>query len=133
MAAWSSIIWHESVHWIENGSSACETPRNPLYIRCNLGRRLNANDRDSTLLSRPRRVSLIHFRNVNHEDILTRQTLHAGVQFNIRGETARKIRQRKEKLQQTNRKSIKSFKQADYWTTGPHVFSTTNKYAKLGW
>ena len=133
MAAWSSIIWHESVHWIENGSSACETPRNPLYIRCNLGRRLKTNDMNNMLVSRPRRVSLIHFRNVNHEDILTRQTLDAGVLFNIRGETARKLRQRQEKLQQTSRKRIKSFKQADYWTTGPHVFSTRNKYAKLGW
>jgi hypothetical protein len=131
MAAWSSIIWHESVQWIENGSSGCETPRNPLYIRCSAGKSLKTTYMNSTLHIRPRRISLIHFKNVNREDISIKQTLR-GVRFNIRGETVWKLRRIEEKSQQTNKRRIKSFEQ-DYWTSGPLTFSTKNMYAKLGW
>ncbi len=131
MAAWSSIIWQESVHLIEKGSSACATPKNPLYIRCNPEKSLKLNGINSNLKNRPRRVSLIHFKNVNNEDIMKRQTLR-GVCFNIKGKTASKLRAVEEKFQQTNRKSTTSVKQ-DYRRSEPLIFSTNNAYARLGW
>ena len=130
MAAWSSIIWHESAHLIENGQVGCKMPRNTLYLRCNPEKGLRLNYINSTLQNRPRKVSLIHLKNVKNEDIKIKQTLR-GVCFNIRGETAKKLRTVEEKFQQTDRKS-KSVKQ-EYWTSKPLIFSTKNKYAKLGW
>lgn len=128
MAAWSSIIWHVSAHLIETGPAACELPRNPLYIRCN--KSLTTNYIDSNLQSKPRKVSLIHLKNVNNEDIKVTRALR-GMYFNIKGKTASKLRTLEEKYQQSDKKS-ESIKQ-DYWTSEPLIFSTTNKYAKLGW
>lgn len=129
MAAWSSIIWHVSTHLIETGPAACELPRNPLYIRCNKSLRTNYID-DSSLKSRPRKISLIHLKNVNDEDVKMTRVLR-GVNFNIRGNTASKLRRVEQEFQQKDKKS-KTIK-SDHWTGEPFIFSTTNKYAKLGW
>ncbi|XP_028400201.1 phosphatidylinositol-glycan-specific phospholipase D-like [Dendronephthya gigantea] len=130
MAAWSSIIWHEAAHLIEKGSAACEMPRNPLYIRCNPGKSLSLSDFNNKLQRRPRRISLIHFKNVNNADIKITPTSR-GVYFDIKGETAEKLRAM-ERHPQTTLNEQKIFGK-HYWTSKSLIFSTKIKYAELGW
>lgn len=126
MAAWSSLIWHELVHLIEKGFASCQIPKNTLYLRCSRDKRRKKNEMGRTSKIKARKISLIHFRNVNDKDIKMTQTLR-GVRFNIRGESALKLQAVKEKFKQS-----KNIKQR-HWRKEPITFSTKNKYAKLGW
>lgn len=130
MAAWSSIIWHESVHLIEKGSAACEMPRNTLYIRCTPEKSMGLSDYNNEIRRRPRQISLIHFKNVNSADIkITRAS--RGAYFDIRGKTAEKL-QAMEGYRQTALDKRKIFGQ-HHWESKSPIFSTKVKYAELGW
>ena len=35
MAAWSSVLWHDTVDMLEHGTETCFLPHSPLFINCN--------------------------------------------------------------------------------------------------
>ena len=131
MAAWSSIIWGDFAHLIEKGTTGCDIPRNPLYVRCNPKKHQRTKDIYRSFINRTRKVSLIHWKNVNKKDIKISHTIH-GVYFDIKGKTADRLRAKEEKVPVQKDKNHKPVKY-DFGASESMLLSTKNKYAKLGW
>ena len=130
MAAWTSIIWNETTHMIENGPNTCDIPKSTLHLRCSSEKMAKKIGRktDSYLKSRPR-ISLVYFKTVNNSDINAKHTSR-GVCLNIKGSTAMQLAGVKKRLMQ-NGYSNETPKIDG--TSKPFALSTKNKYARLGW
>ena len=137
MAAWSSLLWHDTVDMIEHGTDTCKIPKSPLFIQCNASRHpIPASNSKNRNLKNPGVVLAEEvFDGLSPSDMMVRHS-ERGVHFSPSPNLLDKLRpSKKTSVTQKRRENYVSAlissrgNQVSYKTA---VYSTKTPYARLG-
>lgn len=139
MAAWSGLIWHDTIDMLEHGTNFCYVPKNPLFIRCNKTRTIS--EPKETALKNPGIISLPaelleNFKLSDVEVKRTDQGIYLSLKENLIHEIfTQSLKERKIELSQGIKKNGKitfnrNIGELVYRSAS---YSTKTSYAKLGW
>ncbi|KFQ46731.1 PREDICTED: phosphatidylinositol-glycan-specific phospholipase D-like, partial [Nestor notabilis] len=127
MAFWTNNIFELTSHMLENGTSGCFLPENPLFINCRSEHKDNYINKQSKHEQQKNRTSLLtetHEKNINYTE--------RGVHFNIQPWV-------KNSLRLLNRAFRTSVWRAAHQKSANHIskpaasYFLTSPYARLGW
>ncbi|XP_065523282.1 phosphatidylinositol-glycan-specific phospholipase D isoform X2 [Lathamus discolor] len=127
MAFWTNNIFELTSHMLENGTSDCFLPENPLFIKCTSEHKDNYINKQSKHEQQKNRTSLLtetHEKNINYTE--------RGVHFNIQPWV-------KNSFRLLNRAFRTNVWRATHQKSSNHIYKPTasyfltSPYARLGW
>ena len=136
MAAWSSLLWHDTVDMLEYGTSFCHVPKSPLFIKCNASRHAVKELVSSTKLKNPGPVLPKDLFQVVPTEHVVAVTSDRGIHLSPSVELLRTVeRQKKVKTGERNKGFKSSYKQQkkDATIIKSAVYTTKVPYSRLGW
>ena len=129
MAAWSSLLWHDTVDMLEHGVSFCHVPESPLFIKCNKSRHSAESPTKNKKFKNPGQAlpkELFHI--VSPEHVVTVKS-ERGIHFSpVEGLLEAKKLDKQEGLQ-----SVLVKRNVDQKNIKSAVYTTKVQYARLGW
>ncbi|XP_033739057.1 phosphatidylinositol-glycan-specific phospholipase D-like [Pecten maximus] len=140
MAGWSARLWNRTIHMLENGTSSCMVPHNPLYINCTATStqefsRLSTNKERNGFFRQPDLLGLT-------QDDLVVEKAYRGILikpgYKIRSLLEKKrdtLLAKRKRIREEKMKLLKK-KEAELPRDSPNqmgIYYTPERFSKFGW